>query len=191
MILLLFSILLVALIVWFLLVIRGFFLLSREINIYNRFFGIFGLAMVFILLLIILMLIARDLSLVFNGLLVSLLLNLPIVVVGLLILFSTGLARSLRKRFDSKVKYFEDLEKRTIQKIDSMSKARIDALRKINHVLIFIGLFAVWAVSLSFVVNFTGSWSGMIPVENNMLLIYIQLIRNSKSISDVVFSFGL
>lgn len=190
MIVLIFYLLFVALIAWFLLVIRGFFLLSREINVYNRFFGIFGLAVVFILLLIILMLIALDISLAFNGLLISLLLNLPIVVVGLLILLSTGLARAFRKRFNSKVKYFEDLEKRTIRKIESMSKARVDTLRKINHVLIFVGLFAVWAVSLSVVVNFSGSWSGMIPVENNILLIYIQLLTNSKNVSDVLFSFG-
>lgn len=190
MIILLFYILFVALIAWFLLVIRGYILLSREINPHNRFFGIFGLSSVFILLLIILILIVQDISLVFNGFLIALLLNLPILVVGLLILLSTGLARSFRKRFDSKVNYFKELEARTIKKIESMSKARIDTLRKINHVLIFVGLFAVWSISFGIVMNFSGSWAGMIPLENDMLLIYVQLLTNSKSISDVLFSLG-
>jgi len=118
------------------------------------------------------------------------LLNLPILVVGFLILVSTGLAKLFRKRYNSRVKFFQELEKRTINKIEAMSNARIDALRKINHVFIFIGLFIVWFVSLGIVVNFTGSWMGMIPAENNMLMIYIQLIANSKSISDVLFGFG-
>jgi dolichol kinase len=135
-------------------------------------------------------LIAQDITLAFNGFLIALLLNLPILVVGLLILLSTGLARLLRKRFDSKVNYFQELEVRTLKKIESMSKARIDNLRKINHVLIFIGLFGVWSIGFSVVMYFSGSWTGMIPSENNMLLIYIQLFTNSKSISEVLFSFG-
>ena len=190
MILLLYYVLIGALIAWFLLVIRGYILHSREINVYNRSFGIFGLSSVFLLLIVILILIAQEIILVLNGLLISFLLNMPILVVGLLILVSTGLARSLRKRYNSKVKYFKDLEKRTIKKIEAMSKARIDALRKINHILIFIGLIVVWFISLGIVMNFTGSWTGMIPVENNMLLIYIQLFANSRSTSDVLFSFG-
>ncbi len=190
MILLLYYVLIGALIAWFLLVIRGYILHSREINVYNRSFGIFGLSSVFLLLIVILILIAQEITLVLNGLLISFLLNMPILVVGLLILVSTGLARSLRKRYNSKVKYFKDLEKRTIKKIEAMSKARIDALRKINHILIFIGLIVVWFISLGIVMNFTGSWTGMIPVENNMLLIYIQLFANSRSTSDVLFSFG-
>ena len=190
MILQLFYVLFVALIAWFLLVMRGYLLLSREINSYNRFFGIFGLSAIYILLLIILILIAQDISLTLNGFLVVLFLNLPILVVGMLILLSTGLARSFRKRFESKVKYFQELEVRTLNNLKSMSKARIDTLRKINHVLIFIGLFVLWTISLGIVMNFSGSWSGMIPLENNMLLIYVQLLTKSKSVSEVLFSFG-
>ena len=190
MILQLFYVLFVALIAWFLLVIRGYLLLSREINSYNRFFGIFGLGTIFILLLIILILIAQDISLTLNGFLVVFFLNLPILVVGMLILLSTGLARSFRKRFESKVKYFQELEVRTLNKLKSMSKTRIDTLRKINHVLIFIGLFVVWSISFGIVMSFSGSWSGMIPLENNMLLIYIQLLTKSKSVSEVLFSLG-
>ena len=190
MILLLYFVLIGALIAWFLLVVRGFTLSSREINVYNRFFGIFGLSSIFLLLIFILISIAQEITLVFNGLLMSFLLNIPILVVGFLILVSTGLARWFRKRYNSKVKFLEELEKRTINKIEAMSKARIDALRKINHVLIFIGLFVVWFISLSIVVNFSGSWIGMIPSENNMLLNYIQLIANSASISEILFGFG-
>jgi len=190
MILLLFYILFVPLILWFLLVIRGYILLSRDINPYNRGFGIFGLSSVFILLLIILIMIAQDISLVFNGFFIALLLNLPILVVGFLILLSTWLARMFRKRYDSKVKYFREFEARTVIKINSMKKEKIDTLRKINHVLIFFGLFIVWLISFSIVMNFSGSWKGMIPLENNTLLIYIQLLTNLKSVSDVLFDFG-
>ena len=190
MILLLFYVLFVALIAWFLLIVRGYIRLSREINSYNRFFGIFGLSSVFILLLIILILIVQVISLEFNGFLIALLLNLPPLVVGLLILLSTGLARLFRKYLDSQVKSFQELEARTIRKIESMTKAKIDTLRKINHVLIFIGLFAVWSISFGIVMNFSGSWEGMIPVENNMLLIYVQLLTKSKNINEVLLSFG-
>jgi len=190
MILLLFYVQFVALIVWFLLVMRGYFLRSHDVNSYNRVFGIIGLSSVYILLLIILILIVQDISLVFNGVLMLLFLNIPILVVGLLILLSTGLSRLFRKRFDSKVNYFQELEVRTVKKIESMNKARIDNLRKINHVLIFIGLFVVWSIAFSVVMNISGSWTGMIPSESNMLLIYIQMLTNLRSVSDVLFGFG-
>ena len=190
MILLVFYVLCGGLIAWFLLVVRGFFLLSSNVSTYNKFFGIFGLASVFIVLLLILLSIVREVSLIFNGVLIAFSLNLPVVVVGLLILVSTGLVRAYRKRNASKVSYFKEVEERTMVRIESMSKVKIDSLRKVNHVLIFVGLLAVWSVSLSVVVYNSGTSAGMIPLENNMLLIYVQLITNSKPTSEILFGFG-
>ncbi|UCD01560.1 MAG: hypothetical protein JSV23_00615 [Promethearchaeota archaeon] len=113
--------------------------------------------------------------------------GIPIIVVVLLIVISTAVIavskRVLKKDFSKLSHKLE--EKRKI-----WSKAKKDTLRKLNHVLIFIGLFLVWYIGLFAVNFFTGTSAGMIPEENNMLLLYQRIINEPYSIYDVLFSLG-
>ncbi|GAH52296.1 unnamed protein product, partial [marine sediment metagenome] len=61
-------------------------------------------------------------------------------------------------------KFWNLLEEKTSKR----SKLRGDTYRKIPHVLIFVGLFVVWYLGVDFVMNLSGSISGMIPDDNNM-----------------------
>ncbi|MFX0030098.1 MAG: hypothetical protein ACFE8B_12870, partial [Candidatus Hermodarchaeota archaeon] len=76
------------------------------------------------------------------------------------------------------------------RKKEAWSKAKRDTHRKINHVLIFIGLVLIWYIGLLIAHDYTGSSVGMIPEENNMLLLYFRLLTEPNSIREVLFSLG-
>jgi len=71
-----------------------------------------------------------------------------------------------------------------------LSKAKRDTLRKLDHVLIFIALFIVWYIGLYVVQFYTGSSAGMIPEENDMLLLYFQILNEENSIAEVMYTLG-
>ncbi len=113
--------------------------------------------------------------------------GIPILTVGILIIFSTGLS-FLAKNISNK-----DLSKykqKIIRKNANLSKYKKDILRKSNHVLIFICFLIAWYIGLVLANHFTGSSKGMIPEENNMLLLYFKIVSTPNSIANVLFSLG-
>ncbi|MFW9998542.1 MAG: hypothetical protein ACFE9Q_01395 [Candidatus Hodarchaeota archaeon] len=111
----------------------------------------------------------------------------PLGLISVLIIISTGIASLSKKTVK---KGLSKLNNTLEQKRKIWSKAKKDTLRKVNHVLIFIGLLVVWYIGLYLVVFFSGSSAGMIPRENNMLLVYLKIINDQNSIRDIMFSFG-
>ncbi|MFW9821000.1 MAG: hypothetical protein ACFFE5_15455 [Candidatus Thorarchaeota archaeon] len=113
--------------------------------------------------------------------------GVPIILVGVLVLISTGVINLIKK--DSQ-RVFDQLSNKLQEKRKNWSKAKKDTLRKINHVLIFIGLLFVWYIGLVIANFFSGSSTGMIPAENNMFLLYLRIISEPNSIKNVLFSLG-
>ncbi|MFX1391127.1 MAG: hypothetical protein ACFE9Z_13765 [Promethearchaeota archaeon] len=114
-------------------------------------------------------------------------LGLPMLLVGFLIIISTIVIFSFKN--DSQ-KDFSKLSIKLEEKRKNWSKAKKDTFRKLNHILIFVGLLFVWYIGLYIANIFTGSSTGMIPESNNMLLLYIRIINEPNSISEVLFSLG-
>lgn len=114
-------------------------------------------------------------------------LTTPFLVIVVLISLSTGLAH-FYKRISKKD--FSGLREKIEKKLKKRSKVRNDIYRKINHVLIFIALLIVWYIGVYLAKSYTGSTEGMIPEENNMLLLYFKILFKPNSISQVLFNFG-
>ncbi|MFX1379246.1 MAG: hypothetical protein ACFFA4_09125 [Promethearchaeota archaeon] len=114
-------------------------------------------------------------------------LGIPILIVGILILISTGVIFAIKEDLQDN---FSKLSSKLEEKRRVWSKAKKDTLRKLNHILIFIGLLFVWYIGLILVHIFTGSSTGMIPEENNMFLLYLRIINEPNSIKEVLFSLG-
>ena len=116
-----------------------------------------------------------------------LILSIPPLIISILMFISTisiyGYEKLTKKDLSSLGKELE-------RKKETWSKARKDTHRKLNHVLIFLGLVLVWYIGLFIAQDYTGSSAGMIPEENNMLLLYFRLILESNSIFGVLFSLG-
>lgn len=180
---------------WFILVVLSFFLLiffyirfSYKSDTLNNYLGISSLLFVFFHISLFLLLMNQDdeLNLFFVPLWL-IVLGSPLVIVGLLILFSTGLSHSAKENTKKKIsKLVNKLE----NKIETWSKSKKDVLRKLNHVILFIFLLIAWSIGLSTVLYFAGSSAGMIPEGTNMLSIYIKVLNNPNSIDEVLFSFG-
>ncbi|KKN05097.1 hypothetical protein LCGC14_1090770 [marine sediment metagenome] len=180
---------------WFILVLLSFFFLifiyvrfSHKPDTLNNYLGISSLLFVFFQIAFLLLIMNQDDELrLFFVPLWLIVLGSPLVIVGLLVLSSTGLYHSAKKDTKQKIsKYINKLE----NKIETWSKSKKDVLRKLTHVLLFIFLLIAWSIGLSLVLHFAGSSAGMIPEETNMLLIYIKLLKDPNSISEVLFSFG-
>ncbi|MHA1657927.1 MAG: hypothetical protein ACTSUT_02230, partial [Promethearchaeota archaeon] len=155
----------------------------------NNIFGFGALLIVFINILIILLLMFQEEELHLELIPLWLLaLGLPMILIGLIIIISTVLLFIYRLIFKSSDK--SALEKKVEKKLDKKIKLRRDLYRKIPHALIFIGLFVVWYVSLDLVVILKEESDGMIPPENNMLFLYLQLLTEPNSIQEVLFSLG-
>ena len=180
---------------WFILVLLVFFLViffyvrfSYKPDTLNNYLGTSSLIFVFFQISFLLLLMNQDDELrLFFVPLWLLVLGSPLVIVGLLVLSSTGLSLSAKENTKQKIsKFVNKLE----NKIETWSKSKKDVLRKLNHVILFIFLLIAWSIGLSLVLHFAESSAGMIPEENNMLLIYIKLVIEPNSISEVLFSFG-
>ncbi|MHA2007521.1 MAG: hypothetical protein ACXABO_07050 [Promethearchaeota archaeon] len=116
-----------------------------------------------------------------------LLLGIPILLTTVLTLISTLVTYGYKKITNGDLSH---IGKKLENKLEVWSKSKKDSIRKFNHVLIFAGLLLVWYIGLYLAFDKTGSSSGMIPEENNMLLQYSKLLNKPGSIIDVLFSFG-
>lgn len=180
---------------WFFLVLISFFLIlfiymhfSYKPDALNNIFGVGSLSFVFIHIIVFVLLMNQDIGLQpFFVPLWLIVLGIPLIIVGFLIIISTVVAYFFRKVVKKDLsKFINNVKER--RKL--WSKAKRDTFRKLNHVLIFIGLLIVWFIGLFIVKSFTGTSAGMIPEENNMLLIYLRIINEPYSIAEVLFSFG-
>jgi len=113
--------------------------------------------------------------------------NIPILLVTVMVVISTVFVILYEEITNRDV---STIGKKVVKKREFWSKAKKDSHRKLNHVLIFIGLVVVWYVGLFIARSFTGSSTGMIPGENNMLSLYLKLIITPYSIMEVLFSLG-
>ncbi len=162
---------------------------SNKHDVMNNLIGFIALLTVFFHILLLEILMYQDFTLHLDlvpGFLFGF--SFPIAINLLLILSTSFLVILFKKCFKSKdLKKFQS---RMELKLAERSKARSDTYRKIPHILIFIGLLVLWLIGAVFVNNMSGSTEGMIPVENNMFKLYIQLITTSANTKDVLFSLG-
>ncbi|MFX1411091.1 MAG: hypothetical protein ACFFA6_12120, partial [Promethearchaeota archaeon] len=114
-------------------------------------------------------------------------LGIPLILIIIIVFVSTGLAYFYKKILK---KDNINLEQRIEQKLKNKSKIKKDVYRKINHILIFIGLLIIWVIGVEIVKSYTGTTLGMIPEENNMLLVYFKVLSKPDSIKEVLFLFG-
>ncbi|MFX1324504.1 MAG: hypothetical protein ACFE8N_06080, partial [Promethearchaeota archaeon] len=114
-------------------------------------------------------------------------LTIPILISVLLMILSSLIVFGYNKLIK---KDHPPIGQKLREKRSGWSKSKKDSLRKLNHVLIFIGLLVVWYVGLYLVQTYTGSSTGMIPEENNMLLLYLRLLTEPDSIFEVLFLLG-
>ena len=105
------------------------------------------------------------------------------------LLFISTIIANVYKKIVVKNK-FEEFKLKMREKIKKRSKLRNDIIRKIPHVLMFIGFVVVWLIGASIVKQATGSLEGMIPNENNLFLLYFKLFSSPNTIRDVLFSLG-
>ena len=181
--------------IWFLLIIFSFFIIlyyyihfSYKPDILNNLFGFGALFFVFIHIAIFLILMNHDILLPpIIAPLFFFVVGIPILFVGVLMIISTVVVSLSKQKMK---RNFSKLNNRLIEKRKLWSKAKKDTLRKLNHVLIFIGLLVVWYIGLYLVLFFAGSSSGMITTENNMLLVYLRILNEPNSFKKVMFSFG-
>ena len=165
-----------------------YFHFSYKTDYLNNIFGFISLLCIFFHVLLFQIIMSLDLSLQqFFIPLWSLMLGVPMLFVGILVLISTGIIKMIKK--DSQ-RVFAELSNKLQKKRENWSKAKKDTLRKINHVLLFLGLIFVWYIGLVIANIFSGSSTGMIPEENNMLLLYLRILSNPFSIKNVLFSLG-
>ncbi|MFX1277399.1 MAG: hypothetical protein ACFFBP_04675 [Promethearchaeota archaeon] len=114
----------------------------------------------------------------------------PILILTSIILVSTAFIFLIKKQPKYNLIYFIKLTTRLTGNVDNMNKTKRDSIRKINHILLFIGLILLWLICLIIIINITGSSSGMLPTNNNMVLIFIQLLLNVENRSEILFNFG-
>jgi len=181
---------------WFLLMIFSYFIVlfsymhfSYKKEVLNNFVGFGALFLTFLIIIIVVLLMFQDSTLFSSTIpIFTLSFGLPLLIIGALILISSALLLLYKKKFKNKdlSKFWSSLE----EKKKKRSKLRADTYRKIPHVLVFIGLFFVWYLGVIIVKDLSGSIIGMIPDENNMLLLLITIITVPNSISPVLFSLG-
>ena len=181
---------------WFLLIIFSYFIVlfcymhfSYKKEVLNNFLGFSALFLTFLVIVIVVLLMFQDTTLYSSTIpIFSLSFGLPLLIIGAIVLISSVLLFLFKKFFKNKdlSKFWNSLE----EKSNKRSKLRGDTYRKIPHVLIFIGLLFIWYLGVSIVKDLIGSISGMIPDENNMLLLFLTIITEPDKISDVLFSLG-
>jgi len=181
---------------WFLLMLFSYIIIlysyihfSYKKEVLNNFVGFSALFLTFLIIVIVVLLMFQDPTLYSITIpIFSLSFGLPLLIIGAIILISSVLLFSYKKKFKNKdlSKFWSSLEEKT----NKRSKLRSDTYRKIPHVLIFIGLLFVWYLGVIFVKDLTGSISGMIPDDNNMFRLFITILTEPNKISEVLFSLG-
>ncbi|MFW9867716.1 MAG: hypothetical protein ACFFEN_16600 [Candidatus Thorarchaeota archaeon] len=117
----------------------------------------------------------------------GLFLGIPILSSLVFTLISTGLSNLYKKLFKRDILKFKA---RMDEKVKAWSKVKKDVYRKLNHVLVFISLIILWIISLSVVISITKSSSGMIPLEENLFLVYLTILSNPNLIFSILYSLG-
>lgn len=120
-----------------------------------------------------------------------LVLGLPCLVIGGLTLLSSLIVLIYRKIFKGKDR--KEVEIRIGAKMNEMDALRRDIYKKISHVMIFIVLLIIWFIGFIQVQQSEYGhkvWSGMIPEENDMLGLYLQLLSVPSSIQEVLLGLG-
>lgn len=182
--------------IWFLFILFSFFLIlygylhfSKDSNTLSNIFGFGAIFSVFINILIFLPLMYQNTS-IHAGVLtiLTLSLGLPIILIGITVIISTGLLYLLKIIF--KNKDFTAFSENVKKELSKRSKATLDTYRKIPHILIFVGLFVLWYIGVVFVKSVAGTTEGMIPFENNILSLYLQVLTIPNSIKYVLLSLG-
>jgi len=181
---------------WFLLMLCSYFIIlysyihfSYKKEVLNNLLGFSALFLTFLIIMIAVSLMLQDGTLHLETIPIFYRsFGLPLLVIEALILISSVLLFSFKKMYKNKdlSKFWSALEEKT----NKRSKLRGDIYRKIPHILIFIGLLFIWYLGVIFVIDLSGSISGMIPDENNMFLVFLTIITEPNSISAVLFSFG-
>jgi len=181
---------------WFLLMLYSYILIlysyihfSYKKEVLNNYLGFSGLFLTFIIIMLVVSLMLRDPTLYSETIpIFSRAFGLPLLIIGALILISSVFLFLYKKKIKNKdlSKLWRSLEEKTKKR----SKLRGDIYRKIPHVLIFIGLLFIWYLGVIFVIDVSGSISGMIPEENNMFQVFLTIIAEPNSINAVLFSFG-
>jgi len=155
----------------------------------NNLIGFGALCIVFMHLLVIFILMFQDTSLHIDLIpLWFFTLGIPILILIIVVLISSSLGliinfllRSGRlKRFNLKME----------EKLRMKSKVKNDLYRKVPHVLMFFGIFILWLLGVYFIYSVVGTIEGMIPYENNMLYLYLQILTMPNIIRDVLFALG-
>jgi len=180
---------------WYFLILFSFFFIlfiyihfSYKPDILNNIFGFGALFFVFIHITIFLLFMNQEVGLQsFFVPLWLMILGIPLIFVELLVIISTAVVYIIKK---GSKKDFTLLRKKLKEKIENWSKIKKDTYRKLNHVLIFIGLLIFWYIGLSIVKFYAGAITGMIPEETDMLLLYLRIINEPNSIINVLFSLG-
>ncbi len=183
-----FSIWYVILLFSFFLILFGYMYFSFKPDILNNLLGFITLLSIFFHISLFLLLMNHVDKLKTSHVpLFTLSFAIPLFVVGILILISTGLPSLFKGNTKEK---FIKLGNKMEEKLEIWSKAKKDTFRKLNHVVLFICLVLLWNIGLFIVIDNAGSSAGMIPEGNNMLLLYARLLNDPNSISEILFSFG-
>ncbi len=173
----------------YLVILYAYLYFSDKLEAINNFFGFSALFIVFANILIVNIKMYQDISLRLDlvpGFLFGF--GFPIILNGLLVVISTLIVISYKRFFKSID--LKDFKLRMERKLAERSKTKNDTYRKIPHVLIFIGLLLLWLIGAIFVINLTGSTEGMIPSENNILYLYIQILTETGNIKPILLSLG-
>jgi len=162
---------------------------SYKKEVLNNFLAFSALFLTFLVIIIVELLMFQDKTLYLLTIPIFFLsFGLILLIIGAIVLISSVMLFLFKKIFKNKdlSKFLNKLE----EKSNKRSKLRGDTYRKIPHVLIFIGLLFIWYLGVIIVKDLAGSISGMIPDENNMLLLFLTIITEPGSISAVLFSLG-
>ncbi|MFW9952517.1 MAG: hypothetical protein ACFFKA_20550 [Candidatus Thorarchaeota archaeon] len=173
----------------FIVILYLFLHFSNKQDRANNLLGFAVLSLVFMHLLIIFMLMFQDTSL--HSDLIPLwffTLGFPILVLMIVVLISSLLGFIIK--FLIKSRSFKRFNIKIEVKFKEKSKAKNDLYRKVPHVLMFIGIFILWLIGVYVIYSTIGTIEGMIPYENNMLYLYLQILTMPNIIRNVLFSLG-
>lgn len=182
--------------IWFLILFVAYFILlfgymhySYKTDFLNNAFAFGALFFVFINILFFLLLMMQE-KYLFKSTLPFFLLTLclPVLFFGLAVLISTCVFHVYK--FTFKTRDFSKFADRMSKKMKEMKKSKRDTLRKISHVLIFVGLFVLWYIGYDVVISSAKKWAVMMPKSDNTIILYIKLFTRKDSIISILFDMG-
>ncbi len=182
--------------IWFLILFVAYFALlfgymhySHKSDYFNNLFGFGALFFVFIHVLLFLFLMIQEEY--FHKSILPLFLitlGLPMLLFCLISLISTCVFHVYKLIF--KTRDFSKFSEKMSKKMKEMKKSKRDTLRKISHVLMFVGLFLVWYIGYDIVKHSGKRWAGMNPKSDNMVASYRELFFVQESIRSVLLNMG-